>query len=179
MKKIILLFCGLLSFMIADAQEQKSAAIKWMSFEEAVEKSKVTPRKMFIDVYTKWCGWCKRMDATTFTDSAVVKYMNENFYAVKLDAERKDTVQFFEKTFVYRAENKANDLAIALLNGQMSYPSFVFLDEKFGMLSPLAGYQQVDELMNVLLYFGDNIYQTKKWEDYSKKPSATPAEPAK
>lgn len=56
--------------------------ITWMSFEEAVAKSQKEPRKMFIDVYTDWCGWCKRMDATTFQDSIVAKYMGEKFYAV-------------------------------------------------------------------------------------------------
>ena len=149
----------------AQTQGQK---IHWMSFEEAVAMNKTAPRKLFIDVYTEWCGWCKRMDATTFRDSAVVDYMNRNFYAVKLDAERKDTVIFDNKPFVFKAEYKSHELALALLNGQMSYPSFVFLDEKFALLSPLAGFQTVDQLMKALLYFGGNIYQQKSWEEYSK-----------
>ena len=36
--------------------------IKWMSWEEALEKSKKTKRKIFVDIYTDWCGWCKKMD---------------------------------------------------------------------------------------------------------------------
>jgi thioredoxin-related protein len=152
-----------------EAAVNSDATIQWMSFEEAVAKSKLEPKKMFIDVYTHWCGWCKKMDASTFKDPAIVKYMNDKYYAVKLDAETHDTIHFFDKTFIYKAENKTNEIAISLLNGQMSYPSFVFLDEKFNMLSPLAGYQQADQLMRVLVYFGDNIYSVKKWDDYAKE----------
>ncbi|MEP7264746.1 MAG: DUF255 domain-containing protein [Bacteroidota bacterium] len=168
MKKFILLFIvSTCSISVVNAQEHKGP-INWLSFEDAVAKSKVEPRKMIIDVYTSWCGWCKRMDATTFQDSAVVKYINEKYYAVKLDAETHDTIHFFDKIFVYKAENKANEIAISLLNGQMSYPSFVFLDDKFAMLTPLAGFQQPDQLMRVLLYFGENIYTSKKWDEYSR-----------
>lgn len=166
-KNTLLLLITSFIFSAADAQEHKGP-INWMSFEDAVAKSKVEPRKMIIDVYTQWCGWCKRMDATTFKDSLVAKYINEKYYAVKLDAETKDTIHFFDKIFVYKTENKANEIAISLLNGQMSYPSFVFLDEKFAMLTPLAGFQQPDQLMRVLLYFGENIYTTKKWDDYTR-----------
>ena len=151
--------------------EQHKGPITWMSFEEAVAKSQKEPRKMFIDVYTDWCGWCKRMDATTCQDSVVAKYMGEKFYAVKLNAETKDTIHFFDKKFAYQPENKANELALSLLSNQMSYPTFVVLDEKFGLLSPLPGYQTPDQLMRVIRYFGDNIYTTQKWDDYSREMS--------
>ncbi len=151
------------------AQETQNAnAIKWMSFEEAVAKNDVVPKKIFIDVYTAWCGWCKKMDASTFKDSAVVNYITSNFYAVKLDAETKDTIQFREKQFVYKPEFKANELAVSLLNGKMGYPSFVLMDEKYTLLTPLSGFHTTQDLMPVLTYFGSNIYQTVKWEDYKK-----------
>lgn len=168
MKNILLLLVFLaLTCSEIRAQENK-APINWMSFEEAVVLNKTAPRKLFIDVFTDWCGWCKRMDASTFRDSAVADFMNRNFYAVKLNAERKDTVIFDNKPFVYKAEYKSHELALALLNGQMSYPTFVFLDEKFAMLSPLSGYQTPEQLMKALEYFGNNIYQQKSWDEYNK-----------
>ena len=142
-----------------------------MSFEQAVAQSQKEPRKMFIDIYTDWCGWCKRMDATTFQDSVVAKYISEKYYAVKLNAETRDTIRFFDKQFTYKPESKANELALSLLSNEMSYPSFVMLDEKFGLLSPLPGYQTPDQLMRVIRFFGDNIYTTKKWDDYARETS--------
>ncbi|MFM9007762.1 MAG: thioredoxin family protein [Bacteroidota bacterium] len=100
----------------AQEQQDKTDGIQWMGFEEAVRRCDQQPRKLFIDVYTDWCGWCKRMDAGTFRDSAVVAYMNANYYAVKLDAETRDTLRFRENVFVYKPEYKTNELALSLLN---------------------------------------------------------------
>lgn len=150
------------------ATSHGEGGIHWMSFEQAVAQNDMAPRKIFIDVYTGWCGWCKKMDASTFRDSAVVNYISSNYYAVKLDAETRDTIRFRDKIFVYKAEFKANELAVSLLNGKMGYPSFVVMDEQYGILTPLSGYQTVPDLMPVLTYFGSNTYKSTKWEDYPK-----------
>lgn len=171
MKKVLIFVIGLCLTGVINAQvkeQQSGDKIKWMSFTEAVEKNKTAPKKIFIDVYTHWCGWCKRMDASTFLDSGVVKKMNADYYAVKFDAETKDTILFNDHKFYYLPEFKSNELAIALLNKQMSYPSFVFLDENFSMLTPLSGYQTVEQLNPVLKFFSENIYKSKTWDQYQK-----------
>jgi len=140
--------------------------IQWMGFEEAVAKNNSQPKKIFIDVYTDWCGWCRKMDQSTFKEQQVVDYINQNYYAVKLDAETRDTIYFRDHKFAYIPANKANELAVSLLNGKMSYPSYVFLDEKFNLLTPVAGYLKTEQLMPILTYFGSNIYLEKKWEEY-------------
>ena len=75
------------------AQDQ-AASIKWMSITEAEQLNKANPKKIIVDVYTDWCGWCKRLDATTYKDAGIVKYVNDNFYAVKLNAESKDKIVY-------------------------------------------------------------------------------------
>ena len=144
--------------------------IQWVSFEEAIKLSEKTPKKLFIDVYTNWCGWCKKMDATTFKEPEVVKFINANFYAVKLNAETKDTIHFRDKEFKYVAEYKANELAISLLSGKMGYPSYVLLDEQFSLLTPpVQSYLVKEDLMPIITFYGSNIYKTKSWEEFSKK----------
>jgi thioredoxin-related protein len=177
MNRIILFVVSIIvpSFCFSQDTKNNAGEIKWMSFEQAVEKNKTEPKKMFIDVYTGWCGWCKRMDATTFKDSAVVSYMNKYFHAVKLDAETKDTIHFQGHNFIFRAENRANDIAISLLNKRMSYPTTVYLNEKVEILSPLPGYLTPEQIMPVLKFYGDNIYQTKSWEDYQNEINTAPA----
>jgi thiol:disulfide interchange protein len=65
------------AFNVAQAQEKKSEKIEWMTIQDATAKAQAHPKKFFIDVYTSWCGWCKKMDATTFEDPAIVAYMKK------------------------------------------------------------------------------------------------------
>lgn len=149
--------------------ESTPDGIQWISFEEAVILSEKNPKKVFIDVYTSWCGWCKKMDATTFKEADVVKYINANFYPVKLNAETKDTIRFRDKEFRYVTEYKANELAVSLLSGKMGYPSYVLLDEKFALMTaPVQSYLEKKDLMPILEYYGGNIYKEKSWEEYKK-----------
>ncbi|MAU15463.1 MAG: thioredoxin [Muricauda sp.] len=165
--QISLLFIAFIGF---NAQAQD---INWISWEEAVELSKTDaqPKKIFVDVYTDWCGWCKKMDKNTFQHPEVSKYMQENFYMVKMDAEGKDPIEYQGKTFKYIPSGRRgyHELAAALLQGRMSYPTVVFLDEQFNMLSPVPGYQQVEPFMQIAKYFGENIYKDKDWESYVGK----------
>jgi len=145
--------------------------VPWMSWEEAVQKAstEAEPKKMFIDVYTDWCGWCKKMDKDTFQDSEVAAYMTENFYMVKLDAEQKEPIEFGGKTYTFVASGRRgyHQLAAALLQGKLSYPTVVFLDENLKMLSPVPGYQKPDAFLKIARYFGENIYRDTSWEAYS------------
>ncbi|MBI3259602.1 MAG: DUF255 domain-containing protein [Ignavibacteriae bacterium] len=142
--------------------------IKWITIEEAEKLNKKEPRKIIVDVYTDWCGWCKKMDASTFTNPVIVKYINEKFYAVKFNAETKDTLRFNGNTYSYVPEYKANEFAVSLLNGQMSYPTTVYLNEKFEVLSPVPGFLKPIMLEKILKYFGENSQATMKWEDFQK-----------
>jgi thioredoxin-related protein len=153
-----------------------------MSFEEAVERSKTEKRKIFIDVFTDWCGWCKVMDKNTFSEAEVAKILNENFYPVKFDAEQKEDVQFNGTTFKFIPSGSKgyHQLAAALLNNQLSYPTVVFLDEEFRMIQPLAGYQKAPEFHKVIQFIGQDHYKKMKWADWQgvyKSPYAN--EPAK
>ena len=152
------------------SQEQKAASnIKWYDFKKGVELNDKKPKKIFIDMYTDWCGWCKRMDQTTFTNPVIAKYMNDEFYPVKFNAERRDTLVFQGKTFVNPDPTKPrspHQLAQSLLQGRMSYPSIVFLNEKNEVITVLPGYRKPSELEAVLHYIAEDAYKTMKWEDF-------------
>ena len=161
------------------APAASTAKIKWVDFEEAVALNKKKPKKIFIDMYTDWCGWCKKMDASTFVNPVIVEYMNENYYAVKFNAERKDTVSFNGKDYVNAnpaGSRASHQLAQELLGGRMSYPSFVFLDENFGKLTTVPGYRKAPEFESILHYFGENAYKTQKWEEFSPTFKGTAVE---
>ncbi|MBR6439510.1 MAG: DUF255 domain-containing protein [Bacteroidales bacterium] len=162
-----------LVFMIALPIFGNAQKINWMTFQEAVKLNETTPKKIFIDVFTDWCGWCKRMDQTTFINKDVVEYMNENYYAVKLDAEMSDTIVFSGYTFVneggMNGRKGTHQLAAALLQGRLSYPSYVFMDEHNQLLTVAPGYMEANDFLPILKYFGTDAYLTEKYQDYIKK----------
>ncbi|MEL6968932.1 MAG: DUF255 domain-containing protein [Bacteroidota bacterium] len=127
--------------------------INWMTWEEAMTAMEHEPKKVFIDVYTDWCGWCKRMDANTFTDGEVIDYMNQNYYAVKFNAEGKEDEEFRGRTLTYRANagrRGVHELAIVLLNGRLGYPSFAYLDEDQNIVKVSPGYKTPEVLLTEL-----------------------------
>ncbi|MBT8178536.1 MAG: DUF255 domain-containing protein [Eudoraea sp.] len=145
--------------------------VQWMTWEEATNlaTTEENPKKIFVDVYTDWCGWCKKMDKDTFQNAEVAAYMSKNFYMVKLDGEGKEPITYKGKTFKFVPSGKKgyHQLALALLQGRLSYPTVVFLDENLNMLSPVPGYQKPKPFLNIARYFGDNIYLKKDWKTYS------------
>ena len=168
MKRLLIVLIVLFTLpMFGNAQE-----INWMTFSEAVELNEKSPKKIFIDVYTDWCGWCKRMDQTTFLDPAVVEYMNENYYAVKFDAERNDTIDFAGYTFIneggMNGRKGTHQLAAALLQGRLSYPSYVFMDGKNQLLTVVPGYLEVKDILPILKYFGTDAYLNQTFKEYFK-----------
>jgi thioredoxin-related protein len=152
-------------------QITENPPVQWMTFEEAVQKSKTEKRKIFIDVYTDWCGWCKVMDKKTFNDPAVAKILNEKFYPVKFNAEQKEDVVFNGNTFKFipSGASGVHQLAAALLNNQLSYPTVVFLDEGFNMIQPLPGYREAPEFHKIVQFIGEDFYKTMKWQEWEAK----------
>jgi thioredoxin-related protein len=145
--------------------------VQWMTFEQAVEKSKVEKRKIFIDVYTDWCGWCKVMDKNTFSEPKIAKILNEEFYAVKFDAEQRADVVFNGRTFKFvPSGNKGyHELAAALMNNKLSYPTVVFLSDNFGMITPVPGYQKPEEFHKVVQWISEDHYKSTSWADWQVK----------
>ncbi len=143
--------------------------IKWLTIQEAYALTQKTPKKFVVDVYTDWCGWCKVMDRETFTRPAIVDYVNENYYAVKLNAEQTGDITLGKQTFKYVSSaggRGVHELAAALLKNQLSYPTTVFLDEKFQLIQPIAGYLEPRTFHQIVTYFGDNYHQKEPFDQY-------------
>jgi len=124
--------------------------INWVTIEELHELNKTEPRKVFIDIYATWCGPCKLMDKKTFADPQIVQYVNEHYYAIKLNGEGKKQVNLFGKTMSER------ELAYAFrIQG---YPSVVFMDEELQPYQPVAGYIPAKNFIEMLKQFnGEQI----------------------
>lgn len=142
--------------------------VKWMTFEEAVERSKTEKKKIFIDVYTDWCGYCKIMDKNTFNYPEVARVLNENFYPVKFNAEQREDVEFDGHVFRFVPAGRYHELAASLLNNKLSYPTVVFLTENFEMIQPLPGYRKAEEFHMIVQYIGEDHFKSKSWQEFQQ-----------
>ena len=144
------------------------ALARWYTIEEAEKLNATHPKKFIIDVYTDWCGWCKKMDKETFTHPVIIQYLNDNFYAVKLNAEQTAPITFGGKTFKTpnNGERSTNELAQVLLNGQLSYPTVTFLSERLELIGPAPGYKDPKSMEALLVYVKDELYKTQKFDDF-------------
>ena len=174
LRSIVAMFVLFLGFS-GKAQSSESAAvqstekIEWITFEQAFEKNKTNPKPWIIDIYTDWCGWCKRLDQTTFADSAIVADVQSNYYAVKLDAEQKEDIVLDGATYSFVASGKRgyHELAAALMNGEMSYPTIVFLNDQLQNLQPVKGYKTAADFHPMVTFFAVfDINNPMKWEDF-------------
>lgn len=141
---------------------KEDGTIKWLTFEEAVKLNQTQPGQFFIDFYTDWCGWCKVLDTKTFQDAYIAKYMSENFYCVKFNAEQKETISFQNKDWKWLAggRNGYHELAAYFMQGQLSYPTCTVLTSKFELVYPFKGYVQVNEFEPLITFLGKELYKT-------------------
>ncbi len=152
--------------------DELKGPVKWYTFTEAVALQKKNPKPIMVDIYTSWCGPCKMMSANTFGNPIIAKYLNEHYYPVKFNAETRDTVVFSGFTFANKnpegTARPVHDFAISILEGKLSYPSIVFLNEDIKKLHTVVGYYKADQFEPYVKFFGSGKYKDTKWEDFLK-----------
>jgi thioredoxin-related protein len=154
-----------LSSSISSGAENDSAGIQWITLEEAQKLNKENPKeakKIMIDVYTDWCGPCKKMAKKTFTDEKVIKYVSENFHAVKFNAEDPDPLTFNGNVFV----NKGRTHEFTNYLGVTGYPTISFFDTDNSPIMKFTAYLTAKEMEIVLKFINDEIYRKKTYEDF-------------
>lgn len=160
-KRSILIVLGLL-VLLAGGLRAQDEEVKWLTLAEAEKQNKEQAKPYLFDIYTDWCGWCKHMDKTTYSDPVVISMINRYFYPVRINAESADTVVFKGKVYapVKNGSKYINSLAVEMLGGKLSYPTTVFQYEPGKVNLVVPGYLELAKMEGFLVYFVENAWQS-------------------
>jgi thioredoxin-related protein len=173
MRYLIVFFFLSLFIAPVTAQEhnptvEEQGLVKWYSFAEAQELNKKQPKPFLVDIYTDWCGWCKQMMRTTYSDPNLATYINTWFYPVKFNAEGQDTIIYMgEKYFnPSKAPRSTHQLAFKFLGNKLTYPSTLFIGNNFQFQLNTSGYLDNRQIEPILVYTVENIFRTTAFEEF-------------
>lgn len=134
-------------------------SVDWLPMEEALAKARETGRKLLVDVYAPWCGYCRRMHAETFSDPAVSKYVADNYVATRVDGDSDRPYTFMGRTFT------GTQLAGQL--GAQGFPTTVFLFSSGQYLTPLPGFVPSEMFVPVLQYISTDAFESQSFEEFT------------
>lgn len=154
LKYILFLFLG--TFWASNASAQKQE-IRWISFEQLEDSLTIKPKKIFISFYADWCAYCKKMDKVAFKNSEVLTLLNSEYYAVKMNAETRDTITFEGKKFINEEFGKKRrpthqiPLLLASRKGtSFSLPATIVLDKNFQVTKRSFEYLSTKKMLQLL-----------------------------
>jgi len=139
--------------------------ITWYKYDEGLKLAAKAGKPVLVDFYTNWCGWCKKMDKTTYVDPAVTSYMNSKFIAVKVNAESRDAINL--------PSGPVDGRRLARSFGVTGYPSIWFLESDGKKINNLPGFAPPERFIHVLRYIGDGIYKSQTFKDYYTKATGS------
>ena len=134
--------------------------LQWLSFDKGLAEAQKNDKKILVDVYTVWCGWCKRMDKDVYANDKVVSYLTQQYVLVRLNAESSEELHYKGKTY--------SEMELAQGFKVTGYPTILFLDPDGNHITSLPGYVKADEFLGIVKFIGENYYKTMKWEEYQK-----------
>ncbi len=142
-----------------------SAGLKWQNWDSGLRVAVKTQRPVLVDVYTDWCGWCRRMDRDVYTRDDVRDYLSRRFVTVKLDAEATDEASYQGRMYTSRS--------LAGRFGVSGYPTTIFLRANGEHLVNVPGYVPGDRFLLLLRYVGEGAMDHgQSFDDFVKSDAA-------
>ena len=158
--------------VVADNPEISTSLVRWYTVDEAADAMNGEGRKIILELYTDWCGWCKRMEGITLQQPHIAQYLNENFYPIRFNAESKQAINFKDKSYEFVAPPGTTGyhefVAQFMEDGRLSFPTIVFLDEDLNVIQSMVGFKTPYEFEQIITYFATDHYKKMPWQKYRR-----------
>ncbi len=160
---------ALTMFIITGILPMKAQRIQWYGIDQVEQVAQKTPKKILIEVFTNWSDGFRQLERCALNQTQIINYLNEKFLMIKFDAETRSDINFRNKTYHFVSQSGVgfNELASNLLQGQMVYPTLVFLDENMNLIQTIQ-YRSPEQFEMIITYFGDNNHKKIPWNKYEK-----------
>jgi thioredoxin-related protein len=156
-----------------EARSSSDQGLAWRDFGRGLSEAKAQRKRILVDVYTDWCGWCKRMDRDTYSEPEVQKYLSRTFVPVRLNAEAPTRVGYKGNEYSYR--QLASGFRVT------GYPTALFLESDGTHIVSAPGYMKATDFLSVLRFIGDGHYKNQDFQQYMKEQeqASAPGSPAR
>jgi thioredoxin-related protein len=157
-----LLLTALLTILAATP----ARAVQWKAWNPGLEAARSAGKPVLVDVYTDWCGWCKRMDAEVYAKPDVSDYLASHFVTVRLNAESGEQAVYQGRNYSARTLASSFDVS--------GYPTTIFFDGTGEHLANVPGYLPRERFLLLLRFIGDgHMARNESFEAYMKQAQGT------
>lgn len=136
--------------------------VHWQGFDEGLRDAAKSNKYLFVDVYTDWCTYCKKMDLTTYREKQVVNKLGKDFVSIKFNAESNQAVTW--------NGNRLTQAELAEKWGVEGFPTLLFLNSKGEIIGNFAAYADSDLMVKLLGYIASGSREKGlTFDEYLKK----------
>jgi thioredoxin-related protein len=143
---------------LISAAQYEPTPLQWHRWEEGVQQVQASGKFLLVDVFTTWCGWCKKMDHTVYIHPRVQELLAAQFVPVKLNAE--------SETVIANGANHYTERECAKLLNVQGYPCTLVFDSKFKLVARINGYHDAGSFIRFLEFVTGKNYNRCTFQQY-------------
>ncbi len=124
-----------------------AAAPDWRTWNDGLHQASASGKPVIVDVYTDWCGWCRRMDHDVYSKAEINEYLRKKFVTIRLNAESRDAARYEGRDWT--SQDLSQRFRVS------GYPTTIFLRSTGEHMANVPGYVPADKFMLLLRYVAE------------------------